>query len=82
MNRKKPPYRTWHFERLEYELSRHVSDIGISVRTANALETRGIFTVKDLLMQTKADIISIPNLGEKSYFEIMAALKKVGFEPG
>ena len=48
-------------ERLEMS----TAEIGLSVRTTNCLEERGIFTVQDLLNCTREDLLSISNFGEK-----------------
>ena len=62
-------------ERLEMS----TAEIGLSVRTTNCLEERGIFTVKDLLNSTREDLLSISNFGEKTLEEVYAALEGVGF---
>jgi len=59
-------------ERLEMS----TAEIGLSVRTTNCLEERGIFTVRDLLHCTRADLLSISNFGEKTLEEVY---KAVGF---
>jgi DNA-directed RNA polymerase subunit alpha len=55
------------------------AEIGLSVRTTNCLEERGIFTVHDLLNCTRADLLSISNFGEKTLEEVYRALEKIGF---
>lgn len=62
-------------ERLEMS----TAEIGLSVRTTNCLEERGIFTVHDLLNCTRADLLSISNFGEKTLEEVYKALEKIGF---
>lgn len=62
-------------ERLEMS----TAEIGLSVRTTNCLEERGIFTVRDLLHCTRADLLSISNFGEKTLEEVYNALEGVGF---
>jgi DNA-directed RNA polymerase subunit alpha len=69
------------------EQARHMTDrlemstaeIGLSVRTTNCLEERGIFTVKDLLHCTRDDLLSISNFGEKTLEEVYKSLESVGF---
>ena len=73
------PYKTWTVEQLEEALSRPISDLGVSVRTINALDGRGIIFIRDLLHMTKRELLLIPNFGEKTYAEVMNALRKVGF---
>ena len=62
-------------ERLEMS----TAEIGLSVRTTNCLEERGIFTVRDLLNCTRDDLLSISNFGEKTLEEVYASLESVGF---
>lgn len=62
-------------ERLEMS----TAEIGLSVRTTNCLEERGIFTVRDLLKCTPKDLLEISNFGEKTLEEVYAALETVGF---
>ena len=62
-------------ERLEMS----TAEIGLSVRTTNCLEERGIFTVRDLLNCTRKDLLEISNFGEKTLEEVYAALESVGF---
>jgi DNA-directed RNA polymerase subunit alpha len=59
------------------------AEIGLTVRTTNCLEERGIFTVEDLLKTTSKDLLSISNFGEKTLEEVYKALESVGFyRPG
>ncbi len=60
-----------------FEMS--TAEIGLSVRTTNCLEERGIFTVNDLLHCTRDDLLSISNFGEKTLEEVYKALESVGF---
>jgi len=55
------------------------AEIGLSVRTTNCLEEKGIFTVHDLLNCTRADLLSISNFGEKTLEEVYRSLEKIGF---
>ena len=66
-------------ERLEMS----TAEIGLTVRTTNCLEERGIFTVNDLLHCTRDDLLSISNFGEKTLEEVYRALEGIGFyRPG
>jgi DNA-directed RNA polymerase subunit alpha len=62
-------------ERLEMS----TAEIGLSVRTTNCLEERGIFTVRDLLNSTPDQLLSIANFGEKTLEEVYKALEKFNF---
>lgn len=64
---------------LEEKLEMSTAEIGLSVRTTNCLEERGIFTVHDLLKCTRSDLLSISNFGEKTLEEVYKSLEKIGF---
>lgn len=61
------------------KLEMSTAEIGLSVRTTNCLEERGIFTVNDLLQCKREDLLSISNFGEKTLEEVYNALEGVGF---
>ena len=63
--------------REQLELS--TAEIGLTVRTTNCLEEKGIFTVRDLLRSTPKDLLSISNFGEKTLEEVYIALEKIGY---
>jgi DNA-directed RNA polymerase subunit alpha len=68
---------------LKERLEMSTAEIGLSVRTTNCLEERGIFTVNDLLNCTRDDLLAISNFGEKTLDEVYKALEGVGFyRPG
>jgi DNA-directed RNA polymerase subunit alpha len=64
------------------KLEMSTAEIGLSVRTTNCLEERGIFTVNDLLHCTRDDLLSISNFGEKTLEEVYKALESIGFHRG
>jgi len=64
---------------LAHRLDMSTAEIGLSVRTTNCLEEKGIFTVRDLLNCTRDDLLSISNFGEKTLEEVFKALESVGF---
>jgi len=64
---------------LEEKLEMSTAEIGLSVRTTNCLEERGIFTVQDLLNCTRDDLLGISNFGEKTLEEVYKALEAIGF---
>ena len=64
---------------LKQRLEMSTAEIGLTVRTTNCLEERGIFTVQDLLNCTREDLLSISNFGEKTLEEVYLALEGVGF---
>jgi len=56
-------------ENLTDRLEMSTAEIGLSVRTTNCLEERGIFTVNDLLNCSPEDLLDISNFGEKTLEE-------------
>ena len=64
---------------LEKRLAMSTAEIGLTVRTTNCLEERGIFTVGDLLNCTREDLLSISNFGEKTLDEVYIALESINF---
>ena len=66
-------------EDLRAKLEMSTAEIGLSVRTTNCLEERGIFTVQDLLNCTRDDLLSISNFGEKTLEEVYKALEGIDF---
>jgi DNA-directed RNA polymerase subunit alpha len=66
-------------QRLRDQLDLSTAEIGLTVRTTNCLEERGIFTVRDLLRSTPKELLSISNFGEKTLEEVYIALEKIGY---
>ncbi len=64
---------------MQERLEMSTAEIGLSVRTTNCLEERGIFTVRDLLNTTREQLLSISNFGEKTLDEVYQALSDIGF---
>ena len=64
---------------LSDKLEMSTAEIGLSVRTTNCLEERGIFTVRDLLNSTPVQLLGIANFGEKTLEEVYKSLEKFGF---
>ena len=61
------------------QLDLSTAEIGLTVRTTNCLEEKGIFTVRDLLNSTPKDLLEISNFGEKTLEEVYASLEKIGY---
>lgn len=59
---------------LDPVLLRPIDDLGLPVRTLNALKAENIFYVGDLVQRGEMDLLRTPNLGKKSLFEIKDAL--------
>ena len=64
---------------MKQRLELSTAEIGLTVRTTNCLEEKGIFTVRDLLQATPADLLSISNFGGKTLEEVYTALEEIGF---
>jgi DNA-directed RNA polymerase subunit alpha len=64
---------------MQERLEMSTAEIGLSVRTTNCLEEKGIFTVQDLLNSSREDLLSISNFGEKTLEEVYKALEGIGF---
>jgi DNA-directed RNA polymerase subunit alpha len=64
---------------LQQRLEMSTAEIGLTVRTTNCLEEKGIFTVGDLLNSTRTDLLSISNFGDKTLEEVYKALEGIGF---
>ncbi|MEE2676290.1 MAG: DNA-directed RNA polymerase subunit alpha C-terminal domain-containing protein [Planctomycetota bacterium] len=64
---------------MKQRLELSTAEIGLTVRTTNCLEEKGIFTVRDLLHATPADLLTISNFGGKTLEEVYAALEEIGF---
>ena len=64
---------------MQSRLGMSTAEIGLSVRTTNCLEEKGIFTVEDLLHRSREDLLSISNFGEKTLEEVYKSLEKIGF---
>src|SRR5262245_42820170 len=64
---------------MQERLEMSTAEIGLTVRTTNCLEERGIFTVRDLLHSTPDQLLAIANFGEKTLEEVYKALERIGF---
>lgn len=59
-----------------------LDEIGIPQRVLNALEEKGVSTVRELLMTDFAKLKSIRNFGAKTIDHIYGCLAEVGFKRG
>ncbi len=64
---------------LREKLDLSTAEIGLTVRTTNCLEEKGIFNVRDLLNTTRSELLSINNFGEKTLEEVYKSLEDIGF---
>jgi len=63
-------------------LLRPVNDLGLTVRTTNALKAAKIFLIGDLVQRTEVELLKIPNLDKKSLTEIKDKLAPRGLSLG
>ncbi len=66
-------------KKLIEKLDLSTAEIGLTVRTTNCLEEKGIFNVRDLLNTSRAELLSISNFGEKTLEEVFKSLDAIGF---
>ena len=66
-------------KKLIEKLDLSTAEIGLTVRTTNCLEEKGIFNVRDLLNTSRAELLSISNFGEKTLDEVYKSLDAIGF---
>jgi len=66
-------------KKLIEKLDLSTAEIGLTVRTTNCLEEKGIFNVRDLLNTSRDELLSISNFGEKTLEEVFKSLEAIGF---
>ena len=67
---------------LDKNLFRKVSELELSVRSANCLLSESIVYIGDLVIKTEAQMLKTPNFGRKSLNEIKSILSKMELELG
>jgi DNA-directed RNA polymerase subunit alpha len=60
------------------QLSRHVEELELSVRSANCLKNAGINLIGELVQKTEAEMLKTKNFGRKSLSEIKEVLGELG----
>ena len=68
-----------HFKDL---ISKPISELELSVRSANCLEAASIKTIGDLVRKTEAEMLKYKNFGKKSLSEIQGILASMGLTLG
>ena len=63
-------------------VSKPISELELSVRSANCLEAANIKTIGDLVQKTEAQMLKYKNFGKKSLSEITAILTSMGLSLG
>ena len=69
-------------EKLNENLFRPVSDLELSVRSANCLQNAKISLIGELVQKTDAEMLKTKNFGRKSLNEIKAILEDMGLSLG
>jgi DNA-directed RNA polymerase subunit alpha len=59
-------------------LLKKVTDLELSVRSANCLESENIIYIGDLVQRSESDMLKTPNFGRKSLNEIKEVLSQMG----
>lgn len=67
---------------LEQKLRMSLTDINLSVRARNCLETERIASVRDLVQRTEEQLMSLRNLGETTLNEVKEKLSELGLSLG
>ncbi len=60
-------------------LEKTIEDLELSVRSFNCLKRANINTVEDLISKSPEEMMKVRNLGKKSFDEVSAKLKELGF---
>lgn len=63
-------------------IKRPISELELSVRSANCLEAASIKTIGDLIQKTEAQMLKYKNFGKKSLAEISGILSGMGLQLG
>lgn len=61
------------------DLKMPIIEMGLEIRTCNALERINVYRLEELLQCKRERILAIPNVGPKSLATIGKALEKLGF---
>lgn len=62
------------------DVDESLEDLEFDTRACNLLRNRGIVTLKDLLSQTREELLDINNFGEKSLLKVEERLHELGYE--
>jgi DNA-directed RNA polymerase subunit alpha len=67
---------------LEEKLNQSLAELNLSVRATNCLESEGINTVRDLVLQTDDQLLQVRNFGETTLSEVKERLGAIGLRLG
>jgi len=67
---------------LESKLNMSLSELMLSVRASNCLESENIMTVRDLVRRTEDQLLEVRNFGETTLSEVKDKLRELGLHLG
>ncbi|MBX3431869.1 MAG: DNA-directed RNA polymerase subunit alpha [Pirellulales bacterium] len=67
---------------LESKLSMPLSELNLSVRAGNCLESENIMTVRDLVQRNEDQLLEVRNFGETTLAEVQQKLRELGLHLG
>jgi DNA-directed RNA polymerase subunit alpha len=67
---------------LESKLNMNVSELNLSVRASNCLESENIMTLRDLVTRTEDQLLEVRNFGETTLTEVKHRLRDMGLHLG
>jgi DNA-directed RNA polymerase subunit alpha len=67
---------------LESKLSLSLSELNLSVRASNCLESENIMTVRDLVTKSEDQLLDVRNFGETTLTEVRNKLRELGLHLG
>jgi DNA-directed RNA polymerase subunit alpha len=67
---------------LDAKLGMPISELNLSVRASNCLESENIMTVRDLVTRTEDQLLDVRNFGETTLSEVQHRLKDLGLHLG
>jgi DNA-directed RNA polymerase subunit alpha len=67
---------------MEAKLSMNISELNLSVRATNCLESDAITTVRDLVSRTEDQLLEVRNFGETTLVEVREKLTELGLHMG
>ncbi len=67
---------------LESKLNTNISELNLSVRATNCLESENIHTVRDLVTKTEDQLLEVRNFGDTTLTEVREKLSELGLRLG
>ncbi len=67
---------------LDSKLNMSLSELNLSVRASNCLESENIMTVRDLVTRTEDQLLEVRNFGETTLAEVQQRLRDLGMHLG